>query len=152
LTKRSLYVLVADQRSEDTHFFYWLNIVELLSKQSLLYIIKNEKQNRKKEIDEAELRKNFISFRESFATNLANNRGLNRIVDRLRQTIQALPHVGDVLPASWKKVREILEQTYDEYISIHDYFQLCKKIGLKSEREMLHVLGYLHDLGVCLNF
>ena len=46
LTKRSLYVLVVDTRKEDTDFYYWLNIVELLSDNSPLLIIKNEKQDR----------------------------------------------------------------------------------------------------------
>ncbi|MCL6750454.1 leucine-rich repeat domain-containing protein [Nostoc sp. CCCryo 231-06] len=31
LTKRSLYVLVADTRKEDTDFYYWLNVVELIT-------------------------------------------------------------------------------------------------------------------------
>jgi GTPase SAR1 family protein len=43
LTERSLYVLVVDNRKEDTDFYYWLNVVELLSKKSPLLIIKNEK-------------------------------------------------------------------------------------------------------------
>ena len=34
LTKRSLYVLVADSRKEDTDFFYWLNVVNLLSEKN----------------------------------------------------------------------------------------------------------------------
>lgn len=46
LTKRSLYLLVVDTRKEDTDFDYWLNVVELLSDNSPLLIIKNEKQNR----------------------------------------------------------------------------------------------------------
>ena len=52
LTKRSLYVLVADTRKEDTDFYYWLNAVELLSDNSPLLIVKNEKQDRHREINE----------------------------------------------------------------------------------------------------
>ena len=46
LTKRSLYALVADTRKEDTDFYYWLNVVELLSNNSPLIIVKNEKGDR----------------------------------------------------------------------------------------------------------
>jgi small GTP-binding protein len=46
LTKRSLYILIADTRKEDTDFYYWLNVVELLSHNSPLLIVKNEKQER----------------------------------------------------------------------------------------------------------
>ena len=30
LTRRSVYILVCDDRKEDTDFFYWLQVVELL--------------------------------------------------------------------------------------------------------------------------
>ncbi len=56
LTKRSLYALVADSRKEDTDFYYWLNVVELLSDNSPLLIILNEKQDRRREIGEPQLR------------------------------------------------------------------------------------------------
>ncbi|MDJ0535953.1 MAG: leucine-rich repeat domain-containing protein [Xenococcaceae cyanobacterium MO_207.B15] len=46
LTKRSLYALVADTRKEDTDFYYWLNVVELLSNNSPLIIVKNQKDDR----------------------------------------------------------------------------------------------------------
>ncbi|MEH2298752.1 MAG: hypothetical protein V7K88_06780 [Nostoc sp.] len=71
LTKRSLYALVADTRKEDTDFYYWLNVVELLSGNSPLLIIKNEKQERKREINERELRRGFTNFQETLTTNLA---------------------------------------------------------------------------------
>ena len=51
LTKRSLYLLVADTRKEDTDFYYWLNVIELLSDNSPILIIKNEKQDRQREIN-----------------------------------------------------------------------------------------------------
>ena len=59
LTKRSLYLLVADTRKEDTDFHYWLNVVELLSDNSPRLIIKNEKQDRRREINERQLRGQF---------------------------------------------------------------------------------------------
>ncbi len=49
LTKRSLYTLVADTCKKDTDFYYWLNVVELLSDNSPLLIVKNEKQDCQRE-------------------------------------------------------------------------------------------------------
>ncbi len=42
-TKRSLYALVVDSRKEHDCLDYWLNIVEILSDNSPMLIIKNEK-------------------------------------------------------------------------------------------------------------
>jgi internalin A len=41
LTHRSVYVLVADERKEDTDFNYWLRVVDLLSGSSPLLIVQN---------------------------------------------------------------------------------------------------------------
>lgn len=68
LTKRSLYALVADTRKEDTDFYYWLNVAELLSENSPLLIIKNEKQERKREINERQLRGEFTNLKETLAS------------------------------------------------------------------------------------
>ncbi|MGK7898762.1 MAG: leucine-rich repeat domain-containing protein, partial [Xenococcus sp. (in: cyanobacteria)] len=67
LTKRSLYTLVADSRKENTDFYYWLNVVELLSDNSPLLIIKNEKQDRQREINERTLRGQFTNLKETLA-------------------------------------------------------------------------------------
>ena len=101
---------MVDTRREDTDFYYWLNVVELLSNNSPLLIVKNEKGNRTIEIDLNSLRGRFENLRESLATNLKDNRGLNAILDSLQYHFKKLPHVGSALPATWKRVRETLEE------------------------------------------
>ncbi|MBW4630280.1 MAG: leucine-rich repeat domain-containing protein [Brasilonema octagenarum HA4186-MV1] len=152
LTKRSLYVLVADTRKEDTDFYYWLKVVELLSGNSPLLIIKNEKQDRKREINERELRGEFTNFKETLTTNLATNRGLPEILNQIKFHIQNLPHVGTELPKTWVKVREALEHDPREYISLEEYLTICQQYGFTTKKDKLQLSGYLHDLGVCLHF
>ena len=76
LTKRSLYALVDDSRAENTDFYYWLNTVELLSDASPLLIIQNQKQDRKGNLNQTQLRGQFPHLKETLETNLADNRGL----------------------------------------------------------------------------
>ncbi|MEH2246542.1 COR domain-containing protein [Nostoc sp.] len=152
LTKRSLYALVADTRTEDTDFYYWLNVVELLSGNSPLLIIKNEKQERKREINEREFRREFTNFKETLTTNLATNRGLLEILKKIKHYISNLPHVGTELPKTWVKVREALEHDSREYISLEEYLSICNKHGFTRQEDKLQLSDYLHDLGVCLHF
>ncbi|MEH2179068.1 COR domain-containing protein [Nostoc sp.] len=152
LTKRSLYALVADTRKEDTDFYYWLNVVELLSGNSPLLIVKNEKQERKREINEPELRREFINFKETLTTNLATDRGLPEILNKIKHYITNLPHVGIELPKTWVKVREALEGNSREYISLEEYLNICEQHGFIKQEDKLQFSGYLHDLGVCLHF
>ncbi len=152
LTKRSLYVVVADTRKEDTDFYYWLNVAELLSDSSPLLIIKNEKQERKRDINERQLRGEFTNLKETLATNFATNRGLPEILDKIQHYIQNLPHVGTELPKTWVKVREALEKDDRNYISTEEYLKISTDNGFTRKEDALQLSGYLHDLGVCLHF
>ncbi|MGB3513284.1 MAG: COR domain-containing protein [Microcoleaceae cyanobacterium] len=152
LTKRSLYILVADTRKEDTDFYYWLNVAELLSDNSPVLIIKNEKQERKREINQRVLQGQFSNIKEILATNLATNRGLEEIRTEIQHYISKLPHIGSAIPKTWKKVREVLETDSRNYISLEKYLSICEENGFKKREDKLQLIGYLHDLGVCLHF
>jgi len=152
LTKRSLYILVADTRKEDTDFYYWLNVVELLSDNSPLIIVKNEKQDRHREINERQLRGQFSNFKEVIAVNLATNRGLETLLSSLKYNITQLPHIGSSLPSNWVQVRHELENDPRNYISLNEYLDICEQYGFEKSKDKLQLSSYLHDLGTCLHF
>lgn len=152
LTKQSLYLLVADTRREDTDFYYWLNAIESLSDGSPVLLVKNEKQDRHREFDERQLRGHFPNLKETFAVNLATNRGVDRLFEAIKSYISHLPQVGVALPKPWGNVRKVLEHDSRNYIPLGEYFDICKQNGLSNEQDMLQLSGYLHDLGICLHF
>jgi internalin A len=152
LTRRSVYVLVCDDRKEDTDFSYWLQVVEMLSDASPLLIVQNEKQDRTRDINLSTLRARFANLRGAFAINLDTNRGLDRVIQSIRKELESLPHVGVGLPATWKRVREVLEKDKRDYISLNDYLALCQQHGFTRREDKLQLSGYLHDLGICLHF
>ncbi|MEM8673396.1 MAG: COR domain-containing protein [Cyanobacteria bacterium P01_G01_bin.67] len=152
LTKRSLYALVADTRKEDTDFYYWLNVVELSVNNSPVLIVKNEKQDRHREININALRGQFSNLKETLATNLESNRGLPEIITNIQDYIKKLPHIGQVLPKTWVQVREALEQDSRNYIPLQEYLNICEQNGFTKHSDKLQLSQYLHDLGVCLHF
>ncbi|MEH2328212.1 COR domain-containing protein [Nostoc sp.] len=152
LSKRSLYALVADTRKENTDFYWWLKVVELLSDKSPVIIIKNEKQGRQCEVDGGQLRGEFDNLKEILATNLADNRGLAEIKKAIQLYISNLDHVGTPLPKLWVRVRAALENDSRNYISFEEYCSLCRVNNLTDRKDMLRLSSYLHDLGVCLHF
>ena len=152
LTKRSLYILVVDERKENTLFDYWLNIVELLSDNSPLLIIKNERDDRKREIDITQLKRRFDNIKDYFATNLATNRGLDDIIKAIQYYVSSLPHIGSALPKTWTRVRETLEKDARNYISLAEYLNICEENGLKKQEDKLQLSQFLHDIGVILHF
>ncbi len=154
LSKRSLYALVADTRRENTDFYWWMKVAELLSDSSPILIIKNEKQNRQCEVNVGELRKEFFNLKEVLATNLATNRGLAEIKTNIKSYISNLPHIGTNIPKLWVEIRSAIEieKKSRDYISCYEYYQLCETYKLTDPKDMLQLSSYLHDLGVCLHF
>ena len=152
LTRRSVYVLVCDDRKEDTDFSYWLQVVEMLSDASPLVIVQNEKQDRTRDINPGSLRARFANLRAVVATNLDTNRGLDDVVQCIRKELESLPHVGVGLPATWKRVREALERDKRDYVGLDEYLGICQQHGFTRREDKLQLSGYLHDLGICLHF
>ncbi len=152
LTRRSVYALVADDRKEDTDFNYWLDVIELLSGDSPVLVIQNEKQDRRREVDFGPLRARFANLREPYRVNLLTNRGLEEVVGAIRREMQQLGHIGDALPKTWKRVREALEHDERDHIPQEQYFDICQEHGFKRTEDKLQLSAYLHDLGICLHF
>jgi hypothetical protein len=152
LTRRSLYVLVADDRKEDTDFNYWLHAVELLSEGSPVLIVQNEKQNRRRDINLGSLRGRFANLKDAYRVNLADNRGLLDLGIAIRRELETLSHIGTPLPSTWRRVREALEKESRNYISAEDYLAICRQHNFQRREDMMQLSGYLHDLGICLHF
>ncbi|HYC92001.1 MAG TPA: COR domain-containing protein [Thermoanaerobaculia bacterium] len=152
LTRRSVYVLVCDDRKEDTDFSYWLHVVEMLSNASPLLIVQNEKQDRTRDINASSLRARFSNLRDVLAVNLDTNRGLDGVIQSIRKELESLPHVGVGLPATWKRVREALERDERDTLGLEEYLDICQEHGFTRRADKLQLSGYLHDLGICLHF
>ena len=70
LSRRSLYVLVADNREDNTDFNYWLNIIELFAGDSPIIIVLNEKDDVQRIINTSELRSRYpYSLKELLPVN-----------------------------------------------------------------------------------
>ncbi|RNI21792.1 COR domain-containing protein [Rufibacter latericius] len=155
LTKRSLYILLADNRAEDTDFNYWLQNIELLSDMSPLVIVLNEKQGRKKDINTSGMRERFKSLQQVFSFDLSKEKAeLKKLTNYIKYAVQNLPHIGDELPTSWVEIRIKLEQkaSTEPFITDKEYFEICESIGQIDINGALTLSEYFHDIGIFLHF
>jgi len=159
LTKRSLYILLTDNRREEK-LDYWLQAQKLYGDKSPLIVVQNEKDGRKKELPLNEMRDNFPNLRpETYSLDLklekdADKERFKTLKTRIESEIMAQPHVGDTLPRQWLAIRQAVKDLANQrsYISQSEYFQLCAGHGLPEEERALRLSEYLHDLGVFLHF
>jgi internalin A len=106
----------------------------MLSDASPLIIVRNEKQDRKRDIGLTQLRARFPNLRGSYATNLEMNRGLDEVIASIRRELESLPQIGFGLPATWKRVRKALEQDSRDHIGLDQYITICQENGLHAVR------------------
>ncbi|MCP2731612.1 leucine-rich repeat domain-containing protein, partial [Limnofasciculus baicalensis] len=152
LTQRSLYLLVADSRKEDTDHYFWLEIIRILSNNSPVLLIQNEKQDRTCNLNLNQLRGEFANLRDTFALNLANNRGLTELQNELQHQLEKLIPNGIPFPNKWFAVRYTLENDGRNYIEYSEYQNTCRRHGINNRDEMCLLSQFLHDLGICLHF
>ena len=104
LTERSLYLLVADSRKEDTDHPYWLNIIRLLSNNSPVLLVQNEKQNRTCTLNLRDLRAEFDALRIPKPINLSDNRNLPDLRKTIQRELEDLLGDGLPFPNKWLAV------------------------------------------------
>ncbi len=155
LTKDSVYALVLDNRTEDDNLIYWLQAVEVLGNKSPLIIIMNQRaSNRVRQLNDKELIDRFKNIEAIVDVNLGDTQDgrLKVITNAIESYMQALPHFGTQLPESWIDIRHALEHDERNYVSYEDYFAICANHNLHDRGKATTILGYLHNLGVCLHF
>ncbi len=155
LTRRSLYVLVMDARTEGHQTTYWCQVVELLGDGSPLIIVENKKQGYK------QIAFNFPSYKERFDNICSpmlhsdfekDHDSLESVIADIKHRIQLLPGMGDELPEAWVNVRKAIEKEGKDYISQERYVELCAVEDLDFRQALRLSSDYLHPVGVFLHF
>ncbi|TAE08557.1 MAG: hypothetical protein EAZ95_17095, partial [Bacteroidetes bacterium] len=164
-SRRTVYVLVVDTRSEETDFYYWLNIIELFGEQSPVVIVLNNKHGIYKEVPTVILEQFQHLIKGVFHVNLANNEGLESLTTQVQTLLQTLPHVGEErYPKVWNEVRNALAKYQPKrkteanlrvekpYIRRDELIELCQKNKLVQENKAIGIAKTLHVLGNLLYF
>ncbi|MBE7383927.1 MAG: leucine-rich repeat domain-containing protein [Leptolyngbya sp. SIO1E4] len=165
LSKRSLYVLVADNRKDDTDFNYWLNIIERFADNSPLIIVLNEKGDVQRSLNRADLLSRYPdSIKEIVSVNFKTQeepdptkaqqrlKAINTLISHIEHCAQTLPHIGEPVPARWVDVRHTIETDSRDYIYREQFDDICQAQEITASQDIDTLLSYFHDLGILLHF
>ncbi|MCX6580167.1 MAG: leucine-rich repeat domain-containing protein [Candidatus Aminicenantes bacterium] len=153
LTKRSLYLFVWDPRKEGEiqSFDYWLNAVKILAAESPVIVVMNKSEQRIKQIAESAYKDKFPNIRGFLQVSCVTGQRIPELTEIIRTTLSGMPHLLDRLPKRWMDIRDALKSMDRDYISLDDYFKVCRSQGMNDEKA-LFLSDYLHDLGIILHF
>ncbi len=165
LTRRSFYVLLADARREAANFPYWLDIINLLGRDSEkkeqlpVLVVLNEKGNKNPAppYDSATVTEQYphldISKRE---VDFAQQDGrLEALTEAIKEILcRQIAHLPIKIPRLWDEVRTEIKTLQKEknHICHEDFVQICIRHGLKERDQQDDLSQLFHDLGLILHF
>ncbi|KAA3659887.1 MAG: GTPase [Chloroflexi bacterium] len=158
LTRRSVYVLVADTRQQHTDFYTWLRMQETFGGDSPIILLKNRNRRHGSRFfieNLPELRKRFANLKDVIELDLENVPDADNwptLLRNLEYRFLTLDHVGKPRPATWVAVREALSQDSRDTITQQQYLNVCTEHYIKRTDNALQLSDYLHHLGDILHF
>ncbi|HMB93288.1 MAG TPA: GTP-binding protein, partial [Rhodothermales bacterium] len=154
LTKRSLHVLVLDARlgEEENCLEYWLKMVESFGGDSPVIIVGNKVDQQRLDLDQKGLRTKYPAIQDFVETSCDTNEGIDDLRTVITHEVGALDHIYDELPLTWYTIKSRLEEMDEDYLPYHRYEEICAEVGVIDTQRQRNLVGFLHDLGVVLNF
>jgi internalin A len=167
LTKRSLYLLVIDNRKNEqqNRVEYWLKLIKIYGGDSPVIIVGNcadedfphvKIRTLKKKYPQIVLpeKDNPFSQNSVIATSCKTGEGIEALRQEIARQIETIPHIKDLLPVSWFEIKTKLEKMQKDYdfISYEKYQEYCQNTDIISQQDQKTLVEFLHDLGIVLNY
>ncbi|MCI5137594.1 MAG: hypothetical protein D3922_04075 [Candidatus Electrothrix sp. AR1] len=159
LTRRSFYVLLADARREAANFPYWLDIINLLGRDSEkkeqlpVLVVLNAKGNRNpappydpatvaEQYPDLDISKKEVDFAQQ-------DNGLESLTKTIKEILcHQIAHLPIQIPRLWDEVRAEIKTLQKEknHICHDDFVQICARHGLKERDQQDDLSQLFHDL------
>ncbi|MDO6433089.1 COR domain-containing protein [Flavitalea sp. BT771] len=156
LTERTAYVVVTSLQIDDYHcemdLEYWLSLIKGFAPRSPVVIALNKSDEQSIRIAQNALREKYPQIIGFVETSCATGKGMGTLQQLIAAAIKSMPHLDDLLPAHYFRVKKALEKNRRNYVDYPRYKTLCKKINADfSDEDMRSLLRLLNDLGIIVN-
>jgi internalin A len=167
LTKRSLYLLVIDNRKNEqqNRVEYWLKLIQTYGGDSPVIIVGNCADEDYPHVKIRTLKKKYpqivlpekdnpLAQDSVISTSCKTGEGIETLRREIARQIDTVPHIKDLLPVSWFEIKTKLEKMQKDYdfISYEKYQEYCQNTEITSPQDQKTLVEFLHDLGIVLNY
>jgi internalin A len=154
LSQRSVYLLVLNGRAggEDLDAEYWLKLIESFGGDSPVIIVLNRIREQPFDLNRLALQRKYPAIRDFIKTDCEDATGLEQLRRTIARETDRLEHLRDAFPASWFAIKDQLASMKKNYLGFDEYRQFCELHGETDKKAQEDLAGYLHSLGVVLNY
>ena len=154
LTKRTLYILVLDNRlsEAENRLDYWLTLIRSFGGDSPILVVGNKRDQHPLDLDQRGLKAEHRTVQDILDTSCKTGTGIEALRAAITEQIARMPHVNDPIVTTWFEVKDELEDMDADTLPYHRYVELCREHNVGNPDSQRVLLGFLHDLGVVLHF
>jgi len=154
LKKNSVFVLVSDDRKDNTNLDNWMYKLKLFNgndKEIILFFNQINRNSKSTNFDAEKYKKLGFSFREFFLDISQDKERFLELKNYIDKSICNLPHIGKDYPKYCKSIAEnIDEKRFKEnknYLTIQEFEKLCIDLGYSEVSVVKNALNYLDIIG-----
>jgi internalin A len=85
-------------------------------------------------------------------TDCEDPKSITELKRKIQEQLQAMKSLKASFPRRWFAIKDELSQMAAEYVTFEDYRAICRKHGEGDPVEQTSLAGFLHDLGIALNY
>jgi len=154
LTQRSLYLLVLNGREggEDADAEYWLRLIASFGVESPVIVVLNKIKTHPFDLNRRGLQQKYPNIRDLIKTDCSDGTGVAELRQVIERETDRLEHLRDAFPAAWFSIKDQLAETKKNYLTFDQYRKVCRELGEHEQAGQEALAGYLHNLGIVLNF
>jgi internalin A len=158
LTARSLYLLVLGERDDmaERDASYWLQLIRSYAGPAPVVVALNKSGGRAREMDRRTLEEKcgpILAWVPTECSELDPTKsGIEALRGALTKATDGMEEVRRPFPAKWFEIKELLGNMKNSYIDYDTYTTRCTELGEPDPTKQEELAGWLHDLGVALNY
>ncbi|HEY2913658.1 MAG TPA: COR domain-containing protein [Candidatus Angelobacter sp.] len=156
LTPRSLYLLVLNWRpgAIDREADYWFRLVRSSGGDDApVIVVLNKQKEAPFDVNQGGwLQKYAGNIRGFVKTDCENAKSITGLKKKIQEELQAMKSLETSFPERWFAIKDELSKMSDQFVTYEDYRKICAKHGEKDPDKQTSLAGFLHDLGVALNY
>jgi internalin A len=157
LTQRSLYLLVLNGRQggEDADAEYWVQLIQSFGGDSPVIVVLNKIKEQAFDLNRRGPQGKYPAVRDFIKVDCGDRTGIDELRAAIERETNVLKDLRVPFPASWVAIKERLSgmaERGDNYLSLERYRDLCAELGEKDLDAQEALAGYLHSLGIALNY
>ena len=166
LTERTIYLLVLSGRegSPTQDAEYWLQLIRSFGGDSSVIIALNKSKLHPFDVNRGLLLEKYPQIVKFVQTDCACNEydipvadgddsmGIQALRDAILDRTETLEHRKTDFPTDWFAIKERLASMEENFVTWDEYQEICRQLGENDSKAQHHLAGFLHILGVALNY